>query len=82
MNETKYGLPVIRESGLICEPVMARKQKICDCSGEDILPRELYYSVTVAGSGLGGICHPDRVKTGYIQKYINKRKEGRKFYGK
>lgn len=77
MTETKYGLPVIRESGLICEPVMARTIKTCACSGYFILPGEAYYSVTVAGSGLGGICHPDRVKTSYIHLYIKKRREAR-----
>ena len=46
----------------------------CKECGLPIEPREYYYSVTWAGSGLGSIKFPDRVHMGCVLNFLNRRK--------
>ena len=66
MNET-----TITKNQQIATLTTARKAFICKWCGEIIKPREQYYSIIYAGSGLGGLKYPDRVHIDCVEDYLN-----------
>ena len=62
-------------AGRIAELKRARKIHNCRECGDTILQSDLYYSVTIAGGGLGSIKFPDRVCVDCIDDYLEKRKK-------
>jgi len=68
----------IREEGRIAKLTQARKYHRCVVCQKYMYKDDQYYSVTVAGSGLGGIKFPSHVHTGCIDQYFEKVKASRK----
>ena len=64
----------IVSNGRIAELRKARKCFKCAECEQPIEPREYYYSITLAGSGLGSIKFPDRVHMGCVMNFLNRRK--------
>ena len=64
----------IVSNGRIAELLKARKGYECKECGLSIEPREYYYSVTWAGSGLGSIKFPDRVHMGCVLNFLNRKR--------
>lgn len=63
----------IRTNHRIAEMRTARKTFKCKECGWPIVALSDYYSVTIAGSGLGSIKRPDRVHVHCIENYFNLR---------
>ena len=70
---------VIRRHGRIAKITRARVSHRCAQCQEYILPRTQYYSVTVGGSGLGGIKFPTRVHIHCIDNYFEKIKRANEY---
>jgi len=64
----------IVSNGRIAELHKARKCFKCAECEQPIEPREYYYSITWAGSGLGSINFPDRAHMGCVMNFLNRRK--------
>ena len=60
----------ILHKGRIADPHTARKGYLCSHCFETILPGERYYSVVIAGGGLGSIKFPERVHPSCIVAFL------------
>jgi len=63
-------LPLITRAGYICTPRRACKRHVCEPCGQDILPGDLYYSVSRAGGGVGWLAHPDRLHPYCLEEWL------------
>jgi len=70
---------VIRKEGRIAKLTRAQKHHRCAACPEYILPATQYYSVTIGGSGLGGIKFPSRVHPGCLDAYLEKVKRAKEY---
>ncbi len=68
---------IIRKEGRIAKLTRAQKYHRCAVCPEHIAPATQYYSVTVGGSGLGGIKFPTRIHIHCLDAYFEKVKRAR-----
>lgn len=62
----------LRRGGWIFDLTKARKPFVCNCSGQEIVPGEEYYQVTIAGGGVGSFVHPYRIKVEFIEEFLRR----------
>lgn len=76
MPKSNSSLPLrVVEDGRIAELVRSRQPHRANCCSSSIESNVLYYSVTLAGAGLGSIKRPDRVHITCLKKYFAMKKE-------
>ncbi len=72
--ETRLGIKVLNQfrlNGKIVDLKRARKEHQCKECKLPIFKGQLYYSITLAGSGLGSLKFPDRLHLNCINKHLD-----------
>ncbi|MBA7589696.1 hypothetical protein ES708_31785 [subsurface metagenome] len=77
--EINIGERRVRYKGRIATLTTARKQHRCEVCPEPIKPKENYFSIVMAGSGLGGIKFPDRCHVDCLPNFFKKVKTAKDF---
>lgn len=66
----------IAKYGIIAELKTATKDFTCKVSGEVIKAGTMYYAAVFAGSGIGGLKYPARIRIEHLNKYLEKYRDG------